>query len=236
MSQQTMFQTQTYEKPKLNLLPARERPAYRVQSDPKACNLIELLAAIIGGQQQIEIAEALIRHFGGPRGLVNATTFELINQIAGIGESTAVRLKASLALAERLLEPEKISPSVHNPDDIFDIVGPLLSHREQEYFVVLVLNTRNHVLDVVEVIHGCLNAATVRIAEVFRPAIRMNAAAIACSHNHPSGDPTPSPDDVALTKALVKAGKDLDVELLDHLIVGHGQRYTSLKRQGLGFG
>ena len=233
MLQRTMFQ-QTYAKAKLHFLPLRERPAYRVQNDVQACNLVELLAAVIGGQTQIELAEALIKRFGGPRGLVNATTFEL-NQIHGVGTATAVRIKASLALAQRMLEPEESRPSIHSPADIFDLVGPLLSHREQEFFVVVALNTRNNVLDVIEVIHGGLNSAQVRIAEVFRPAIRMNAAAIVCAHNHPSGDPTPSPDDVAITRAIVKAGKNLDVEVLDHVIVGHGNRFVSLKKRKLGF-
>lgn len=233
-AQTSMFQNQTYQKARLALLPIRERPAYRVQNDVQACNLVELLAAVIGGQSQIELAEALIKRFGGPRGLVNATTFEL-NQIHGVGTTTAVRIKASLALAKRLLEPEESRPSIHSPADIFELVSPLLSHREQEFFVVVVLNTRNNVLDVVEVIHGGLNSAQVRIAEVFRPAIRMNAAAIVCAHNHPSGDPTASPDDVAVTRALVKAGKNLDVEVLDHVIVGHGKQYVSLKKRHLGF-
>jgi len=231
-----MFQTQTYTKAKVELLPVRERPAYRVMSNPTGCNLIELLAAVVGGQQQIEIAEALLERFGGMRGLVNATTFELTSNIPGIGESTAVRLKAALALGLKFTEPVEPLPEIHNPDDIANIVRPILAHREQEYFLVIMLNTRNQVIDVHEVVHGSVNAAQIRVAEVFRPAIRHSTTAIVLVHNHPSGDPTPSPDDVAITKIIVETGKKLDIEVLEHVIVGNGSRFVSLKKRGLGFG
>jgi DNA repair protein RadC len=233
MAQTSMFPTQTHQK--LKLLPVRERPAYRVQNDPAGCNLVELLAAVVGGQDQIEIAEALLKHFGGIRGLVNATTYEMTDQISGIGNSTAVRLKAALALAHRVLEPEEKRPKVRCPEDTFDILSPILSHREQEVFLVVALNTRNEVLDVIEVVHGSVNSAQIRIAEVFRPAIRRNATALIVAHNHPSGDPSPSPDDVAITKVLVETGQQLDLQVLDHLILGQGERFVSLKRRGLGF-
>jgi DNA repair protein RadC len=99
---------------------------------------------------------------------------------------------------------------------------------------VLLCDTRNRLIRVVEVYKGSLNAASVRIGEVFRDAVRANAASLVVVHNHPSGDPTPSPEDVALTRAMVEAGKLLDVEVLDHLIVGQGQ-FVSLKARGLGF-
>lgn len=218
----------------VNTLPIRETPAYRVDNNPRACNLVELLAAIIGGQEQIEIAQEIVKRFENIDRLIQANSFEL-QQVQGIGESTAIRLKAAMTLSKRLLEPRGATPGLHHPDDSFNAVSPVLSHREQEHFVVVVLNTRNAVIDIVEVVRGTVNSAPIRLAEVFRPAIRLNAAGIVCAHNHPSGDPSPSPDDVALTREIVKFGSGLGIQVLDHLILGQGKRYVSLKERNLGF-
>ena len=110
----------------------------------------------------------------------------------------------------------------------------LLTHREQEYLVVMLLDTRNRVLDVVEVYKGSLNSSMVRVGEVFKPALQRNAAAILVSHNHPSTDPSPSPEDVTLTRSIVQAGKLLDVAVQDHLVIGLS-RWVSLREKGLGF-
>jgi DNA repair protein RadC len=109
-----------------------------------------------------------------------------------------------------------------------------MSLLEVEHLRVLLLDTRNRVLDIVEVYSGSVNSSQVRVAEVFRPAIQRNSPAIICCHNHPSADPTPSPDDVAVTRAMAQAGKLLDISLLDHLVIG-GSRWISLKERGLGF-
>ena len=106
---------------------------------------------------------------------------------------------------------------------------------EKEHLRVILLDTRNHVLDIVEIYQGSINSSQVRIAEVFKPAVARTAPAIIVIHSHPSGDPTPSPDDVAVTRAIVQAGKLLDIETLDHLIIGHGGRWVSMKERGLGF-
>jgi DNA repair protein RadC len=105
---------------------------------------------------------------------------------------------------------------------------------EQEHFRVLLLDTRNHLIRTVEVYQGSLNTSLIRVGEVFKEAVRSNAAAIIVVHNHPSGDPTPSPDDVGVTRALVEAGRLLDIEVLDHLVIGKN-RFVSLKAKGLGF-
>ena len=109
-----------------------------------------------------------------------------------------------------------------------------MSHLEQESLRIVLLTTKNHVLGIRELYKGSVNQAQVRIAEVFREAIRQNSTRIILVHNHPSGDPTPSPDDVRLTEQTVQAGQLLDIEVLDHLVLGH-QRYVSLKERGLGF-
>lgn len=100
---------------------------------------------------------------------------------------------------------------------------------------VMLLDRRNRVLDIVEVYHGSVNSAQVRVGEVFKEAVSRLASAIIVIHSHPSGDPTPSPDDVAVTRAIVQAGKLLDIDTLDHLVIGHG-RWVSMKERGLGFG
>jgi len=111
-----------------------------------------------------------------------------------------------------------------------------LSALEQEYLFVLLLDTRNRLMgQPIEVYHGSLNTSLIRTGEIFRDAIKVNAAGIIVAHNHPSGDPSPSPEDVAVTRALVEAGKLLDIAVLDHLVIGR-QRFVSLKERGLGFG
>jgi len=224
-----------YDLPKLKLLPLREQPAYRVTHNAAACSLAELLAAVIGGTQQIETAETLLARFESVRGLYQAHVAE-IAAIRGIGQSTAIRIKAALALGQRLLDPAEEQPSIHSPADAAALVQHEMSLLEQEYLRVLLLNTRNRVIGIEEVYHGSLNSSQVRVGEIFKPAIARMAAAVIVVHNHPSGDPTPSPDDIAITRAIIEAGKLIDIELLDHLIIGSGSRWVSLKERKLGFG
>jgi DNA repair protein RadC len=220
--------------PKLKTLPLREQPAYRVNANAAACSLSELLAAVIGGTQQIEIAEALLARFGGELARVYHAPTQQIASVHGLGESTAVRLKAALALGLRLCDPTEERPVIQSPQSAAELVQHEMSLLEQEYLRVIVLNTRNHVLDIVEVTHGSVNSSQVRIAEVFKPAVERMAPAIIVVHNHPSGDPKPSPDDIQITRSLVEAGKLLDIEVLDHLVIGK-DNYTSLKEKKLGF-
>lgn len=126
------------------------------------------------------------------------------------------------------------APMIHSPQDAADLVQYDMSSLEQEELRVMLLNTRNRVIEIVTVYRGSLNSSQVRVCELFRTAIIENAAALIVIHNHPSGDPTPSPDDVAITRAIVQASKLLDIDCLDHLVIGGG-RYVSLKERGLGF-
>ena len=105
---------------------------------------------------------------------------------------------------------------------------------DQEELRVLLLDTRNRVLSAITLYRGSLNSSQIRVAEIFKSAIRANSASIIVLHNHPSGDPTPSPEDVAVTRSIVQAGKLLDIDVLDHLVIGHN-RWVSLKERGLGF-
>lgn len=214
-------------------LSVRERPAARLKDNPAACNLAELLAVIIGGQEQIEVASQLLARFKTIQGITRAHACEL-EQVPGIGGQTALRLKASLELGRRLLQPEEERVAVHTPQEAAQILMPILAHREQEFLVVLLLDTRSRVMHVAEVYHGCLNASTVRIGEVFKAAVQQNAASILVAHNHPSQDPTPSAEDISVTRNIVQAGKLMDINVLDHLIIGLN-RWVSLKEKGLGF-
>lgn len=224
---------QIYTLPRLKHLPVCEQPGYRVAKDSDACSLAELLAVVIGGSTQIEIAERLLAQFGTIQKIAQAHVVE-ISKVQGVGNQTALRLKASLALGRKLLQPEDERPVIHSPGDAAQVLMPMLAHREQEYMIVMLLDTRNRILDVVEIYHGTLNSSMVRIGELFKPALQRNAAAVIIAHNHPSTDPTPSPEDVSVTRAIVQAGKLLDVSVLDHLVIGLS-RWVSLKEKGLGF-
>jgi len=126
-------------------------------------------------------------------------------------------------------KPER--PVINSPADAAALVVNEMSLLQQEYLKVILLDRRNRVMDIIEVYHGSVNSAQVRIAEVFKPAVQRMASAIIVLHNHPSGDCTPSPDDVAVTRAIVQAGKLLDVDTLDHLVCGNG-KFVSLKEKG----
>ena len=216
-----------------------ERPRERLeQLGPQALANAELIAILlrvgVPGENAVQVAQRLLQKFGGLSGLHRAPFEELVAQ-HGIGEAKAAQLKAAIELGRRLtLEAPEERPTINSPADAAALVQYEMSALEQEHLRVFLMDTKNHVLDVVEVYRGSVNMSQVRIGEVFKAAIRRNATAVIVVHNHPSGDPTPSPDDVAVTRALVQAGKLLDVDVLDHLIIGQG-RYVSLKERGLGF-
>ncbi|WKZ45846.1 MAG: DNA repair protein RadC [Anaerolineales bacterium] len=223
-----------YEQPKLKTMPLREQPAYRVAQNATACNLTELMAAVIGGQRQIEIAQALLARFDGDiRRLYQAHPMELA-KVKGISQATAVRIKAALNLGLRLNLPNEERPTINSPADAAALVQHDMSLLDKEHLRTLLLDRRNRVLEIVEVYQGSVNSSQVRVGEIFQAAVGRMASAVVVVHNHPSGDPTPSPDDVAVTRAIVQAGKLLDIEVLDHLVIGQG-RWVSLKERGMGF-
>ena len=127
--------------------------------------------------------------------------------------------------------PEEM-PTIGCPQDVYDLLGPELSALAQEQLRVLLLNTRNQVVGQRTVYQGTVNSSAVRPAEVLRAAVIENAPSIVVSHNHPSGNPTPSPEDVSVTRDLVAAGKLLDIEVMDHIVIGKG-RFVSLKEKKL---
>jgi DNA repair protein RadC len=223
-----------YPRPTLEHLPLRERPVYRVSHGVDSCNLAELLAAVVGGPRQIEIAHALLATFENLGNLVRASTQEL-EDITGLGSAGAARLKAALELGRRmLLAPSEERLVVRSVTDAAPLLMAEMGHLEQEHFRVLYLDTRNRLLDSETLYVGSLNTNHVRVGEVFRGAIKRNCAAIIVAHNHPSTDPSPSPEDVEVTRQLIAAGDLVGIELLDHLIIGDHQRFVSLRERGLG--
>jgi DNA repair protein RadC len=218
----------SYNIPRLKALPIRERPDFRVKKDPDMCNLSELLSVIIGGTEQIEIAERLILTFGNIHAIANAQIEEL-SSVDGIGQKTALRIKACMAVGRKLFEAESVKQFVRSPADAAKLLIPILSHREQEYLVVMPLDTRNRVIDIIEIYHGSLNCSMVRVCELFRPAIQRNAAQLIVSHNHPSMDPTPSPEDITLSNTIFKVGSAMDMEVIDHIVIGGNGSWASIK-------
>jgi DNA repair protein RadC len=216
-----------------------ERPRERLeQLGPQVLTNAELIAILlrvgVPGENAVQVAQRLLQKFGGLSGLHRAPFEELVAQ-HGIGEAKAAQIKAAIELGRRLtLEAPEERPTINSPADAAALVQYEMSALEQEHLRVFLMDTKNHVLDIVEVYRGSVNMSQVRVGEMFKTAIRRNATAVIVVHNHPSGDPTPSPDDVAVTRALVQAGKLLDVDVLDHLIIGQG-KYVSLKERGLGF-
>lgn len=178
-----------YEQSKLKSLPLREQPAYRVTQNASACNLTELMAAVIGGQKQIEISQALLARFDGDiRRLYQAHPAELA-KVKGINQATAIRIKAALNLGLRLNLPNDERPIINSPADAAALVQYEMALLEQEHLRVLLLDTRNHVMDIVEVYRGSVNSSQVRVGEIYRAAVGRLAAAIVVVHNHPSGAP-----------------------------------------------
>ena len=220
-------------------LEVSDRPRERlIQNGAQSLGTAELLAILlrvgVKGENAVQVGQRLLNRFGGLAGLHRAS-FADVEAEHGIGAAKAATLKAAIELGRRLsLQAPEERISINSPADAAALVQYELSALEQEHLRVILLNTRNHVVDIVELYRGSLNASPVRIAEVFKAAIRKNAAAIILVHNHPSGDPTPSSDDLALTKAVREAGRLLDLELLDHLIIGQG-RFLSMKEARLVF-
>jgi len=217
-------------------LPAQERPIDRLNHFGEAAlATAELIACVLGTPDALDLAEELLITFGHLPKLARTSRPELA-QIKGMGRANIARLKAALELGRRLMiarDTDKLQ--ISSPADAANMLMLTIGHAEQEELHVLILNTKNEDLKDHTVYVGNVNTTIMRTCEVFKEAIRYNATAIIIVHNHPSGDPTPSPEDVRVTRALVETGELLDIQVLDHLIIGHG-RYVSLKERGLGFG
>ncbi len=226
-------------RPTIRQLPASDRPRERLRDrGAGALSNTELLAIILrtgtASENALALAAAALARFSGLPGLARATFGELCAQ-HGMGEAKAAQVKAALELGRRLVstQPEERT-TVRSPQDIANLLLAEMGLLEQEHLRVVLLNSKNQVLAMPEVYKGSVNTAQVRVAELLREAIREGCPALVVVHNHPSGDPTPSRDDIELTSQLIEAAKLVDVEVLDHIIIG-GQGFASLRDRGLGF-
>jgi DNA repair protein RadC len=216
-----------------------DRPRERLaQLGAQALSNAELIAILlrvgVQGENAVQVGQRLLQDLGGLHGLHQASFSDVCAQ-HGLGEAKTAQIKAAIELGRRLAAQEPDERTViHSPGDAAELVRYEMGALQQEHLRVILLDTRNRVLAIEKLYVGSLNASTVRVGELFRPAIQRSAAAIIVVHNHPSGDPSPSPEDVALTRAIVQSGKLLDIDVLDHLVIGHN-RWVSLKERGLGF-
>jgi DNA repair protein RadC len=199
----------------------------------------ELIAILLRtgtpGENVLHLAERLLAENGGLPGLARLPFSELTNT-KGVGAAKATELQAAFELGRRaLLESPEDRPTIRSASDAAILLSEM-SALEQETMRTILLDTKNRVLATPALYRGSLHTTVIRIADLFREAVRHNCAALIIAHNHPSGDPAPSPEDVAVTREIVQAGKILDIEVLDHLVIGAGQKFVSLKERGLGFG
>jgi DNA repair protein RadC len=219
--------------------PASEQPREKLlQLGAEFLSDAELLAILlrvgVHGQDVLSLAQKLLRDCQGLIGLAR-TPISSLRAVNGIGPTKAVTILAALELGRRLLLADAHAQlQIRSPEDVASVLQIEMGLLEQEELRVVLLDTKNHVLDMPIIYRGSLNTSVLRVAEVFRDGVKQNAAAIIVVHNHPSGDPTPSPEDVRVTRDLIQAGKLLDIDVLDHLVIGRN-RYVSLRQKKLAF-
>ncbi len=220
-------------------LPPAERPRERLaQRGPGGLTSAELIALLWGsgarGISAVDLAAAALDRYDGLTGLARATDVEL-EALPGVGVARAAQLAAAFELGRRLLADWPSGRwTIRSPVDVADRLILQMGRLEREELRVVLLNAKNVVLRVVTVYQGNVSASLVRVGELYRDAVRLSASGIILVHNHPSGDPTPSPDDLHLTAEALAAGKLLDIDLLDHLVIGHAA-YVSLRDRGVAF-
>ncbi len=216
-------------------IPTDDRPRERLQKNgAETLSTPDLLAIILRTgttrDNVIELASRLVIKYGGLGGLMSAGFHELSNEY-GLGPAKTAQLKAALEIGKRLsaLQPDK-KYQVRSADDAARLVRLELMYLDHEEMHVLILDTKNQVIEHIKSYKGTVNSSVLRSAEIFRPAVVRNCPHVIVCHNHPSGDPMPSPEDIEVTKQLARAGELLDITLLDHIIIGN-PRYVSLKER-----
>jgi DNA repair protein RadC len=224
---------------RMHELPTHDQPRERLaRLGAGALSDAELLAILLrvgtNGANVLQLAYQVLAECGGWAGL-QLLDFNDLCQRHGIGTSKAASIKAALEIGRRLARSgiDERFP-IRSPADVATLLMVEMSHLDQEHLRTILLDTKNRVQQINTVYIGSLNSATIRVGEVFKEAVRRNSAGIIVVHNHPSGEATPSIDDIEVTRQLVAAGRLLDIELIDHLIIGRGQ-YVSLRERGLGF-
>ena len=202
-----------------------QRPRERLEKQgAEVLNNAELIAILLRvgmkGASAVQIGQRLLYEFGGLDGLHRASFPELC-KVEGVGPAKAAQIKAAIEVGRRIAKRKPEEPRlISSPQDVADQVQYKMATLEQEELWILLLDTRNHHIRTEQLYKGSLNASTVRPAEIFKSGIRHNAASLIIVHNHPSGDPSPSPEDVNLTRMLIEAGKMLELPVLDHVVIG----------------
>jgi DNA repair protein RadC len=221
-------------------LPLTERPRERLAlRGVGGLTAAELIGLVWGsgtrGRSAVDLAADALATHDGLAGLARATELELAAAGSGIGPARAAQLVAAFELGRRLMADWPAARwTIRGPADVAERLILQMGRLEREELRVVLLDTKNHVLRVATVYQGNVSASLVRVGELFRDAVRLNAAGVILVHNHPSGDPTPSPDDLHLTAEALAAGRLLDIALLDHLVIGH-DAYLSLRDRGVAF-
>ncbi len=217
-------------------MPHSERPRERLKHQGKAAlSTSELIAIILrtgtAGRNVLQVASDVYQTFRSI-GAINATPIGELAKINGLGETKAIQLIAALELGRRMYEehiPEYVL--MDNPKAVFQYMRPHVEHLKQEVFYALYLNTKSQIIHMEKLFVGGLNVAVVHPREVFKYALNHSAASVIMVHNHPSGDPAPSKSDLDLTRSIVKGGAFMSIDVLDHIIIGHG-RFYSLREHG----
>jgi DNA repair protein RadC len=218
-------------------IPADERPRERLAKyGPQAVSASDLIAILLrtGSRElsAIGLAERLLCEFKDLRSLACASVEELAS-IKGVGTVKAIEIQAAMELGKRLATMTEIPrPEIRSPIDVHTLISPGLRYEPKEHFKALLLDTKNRVIRTPTISVGSLNASLIHPRELYREAISAASASVIVAHNHPSGDPTPSREDIEVTKRLLEAGKVIGIDLLDHIIIGDG-RFISLKERGL---
>ncbi len=209
----------------------RDQPGYRIAYNAQSLTIRELLSLVIGGKRPDEVAQSLLAHFQGIRQLYQAD-IEEISSVLGVGRKTGEKIKAALHLGLRLTDPTEERVCINSPDDAAKLVQHEMSLLSVEHFRVILLDTHNGVIGMEDIYRGCLYSVThIREAEVFKPAITRMARSIILAHNHPSGEILITTDDIECTRNLVKAGRLMDIPIVDHIVIGNNNRFASIKRE-----
>ncbi len=224
----------------IKALPASDRPRERLlERGVGALSDTEILAVLLGtgnhrtAETAIDLAHRLLRHLQDQRlyGLVDITAEEL-RGLSGIGAVKACRLLAAVELGRRVRRERLARPLIGRPEDAAAVLIEDMQHLDREHFKAILLDTKHRVITIESVSMGSLNAAVAHPREVFKAGIKRSAAALILAHNHPSGDPTPSQDDLEVTRRILRAGRLLGIEVLDHLVIGENC-YSSIRQRGM---
>lgn len=222
---------------KMKELPEEMRPREKMlKNGAEALTTAELLAVLLrtgtDSMSAVDLATFLLARSGGLLGLTERSAHELC-EIRGIGPAKAAEIKAAVEIGRRLsCEVSGPRQVINCPTDIYELLKERMRYYDREHFQAVFLNTKHHVLAVETISVGSLNSSIVHPRELFKNSIKRSAAALVIAHNHPSGDPSPSAEDIAITRRLVEAGNIIGIQLLDHIIIGESS-FVSLKEQGI---